>query len=381
MLKIASILFLSALLEFAHLQPAATPTELFAAPGELERLAPGQPVPELELADALGNAMALPQQGRYALWILKARSALEEGSGSAPPGHEEPQVTSFSANPASLPPRFALPQPNYLALYSSPLERSELILEPSERERLQDYFGPYTVLFDDQEELGELSVAEAERGLRGLPLEGLYLIEDGDVRYRYLFPWMWGDFAWQDVRREGVMGAVEEGARAFLQGQEPDVFPLPLGVAGTAMPSDLRLEERPLLLLRVSGFEAEAPQDGVRAEITVNPDGSTEGNVDISHPASHGRLLLEHLTPILAEAGVQGVGLVTLNPEAIPQLEAAFPGWRFVSIADVDMRLTWWEVLSAVLTDAQGRVYMPLYIGMSLEPESALLERALQQVR
>jgi hypothetical protein len=381
MLKIALILFLSALLGFAQLQPAAIPTELFAAPGELERLVPGQPVPELELMDALGKATALPQQGRYALWILTTPSAFEEAGGSIPLEYREPQGMSLSANPASLPPRLALSQPSYIALYKSPLERSELVLGPADRERLQDYFEPYTVLFDDQERLGELSVAQTERGLRSLPLEGLYLIEDGTVRYRYLFPWIWGDFAWEDVRREGVMGVVEEGARAFLQGQEPEVFPLPLAVSGTAVPRDFGLEERPLFLLRVSGFEAEAPQDGVRAEITVNPDGSTEGNVDISHPASHNRLLLERLTPVLEEAGVQAVGLVTLNPEAIPRLEAAFPDWRFVSVADVDMRLRWWEVLSAVLTDAQGRVYMPLYVGMSLEPESASLERALQEVR
>jgi hypothetical protein len=255
---------------------------------------------------------------------------------------------------------------------------------PADFERLAQQLRPHTVLFDEDGELRDLAVSESQ-GLDGSSLTsivsfgGLYLVEDGTIRYRFEHPQGW--------EPSGVAGLVDESVQTFLEGGEPSVVPLPFRVVGTTIPEDFPVKGRPLLLLRVSGLEAEVPEGSLEMRTETGPGGSYRTSFDLDDPAlpqKMGRFVLDSLTPILDEHGVQGVGLVIHEPEHIAELAQAFPTWTFIPFSDKESLLRWWEMGSALVVDRSGRVHMSLSLGPGQSGGgfggSELLEDVLEEV-
>jgi hypothetical protein len=220
------------------------------------------------------------------------------------------------------------------------------------------------VAFDDDASLSDLEQSD---------IEGLYLVEDGVVRYRYLLPAFW--------EGQALVEAIFRSARNFLTGGEPDLFALPLGAPGTLVSEILPLQGRGLLLVKLSGSVAQAQPGALRFQVEQNPDGSLRASSEAAHPDAERRFVLEALTPYLQRYRVQGVGLVLRDYEVIPELQQQFPDWMFVPLDSPEVRLQWLELKVAAVVDSEGYVRMPLLIAggfqqRGLEELEALLNEA-----
>lgn len=293
-------------------------------------LAPDTPVPFGEFPDAAGEPMTLLQEGRYLLWLADGGLALQKGA-EVPPPAQFAALTEVYFNETNLIPRFNL-EPAYLVFYRGSYESMP---DEAERTRASERFGGHTVLFDDDDTIPALW---EEEGRGGLSPTGLYLIEDGVVRYRCLDAWRW--------EANHLVELIVQGARAFLEGREPEAFPAPLRVARAAIPEGVPVQGEALLILRVTGLAAEAPEEGAVIEREEGLDGAFRASIAWSHPGAQSRFLLGALTPLLLIYGVQGVGLVYEAAERVPELEAAFPDWRFVPQDGPEAQLRWLELLS-----------------------------------
>jgi hypothetical protein len=241
--------------------------------------------------------------------------------------------------------------------------------EGEERLGVAKRFAPYQVLFDDFETLE--TVVPTEMGTRYLAVDGLYLVEDGVVRHRAL-----ASIDWPEEFTEPLMRDV----RTFLEGEEPAGFPFAL-LPGTEMATDFPWASASSLLMTVSGFAAEAPSGSLRMRVEERPGGGSFTRPESEHPGALGRFLLEALSPLLESHGVQGVGVVTHEAERIPELEAAFPAWRFVAAESVADRLRLWELQNAVLLDSAGRVHTPFFVSIAVQPRGMrMFEEALEAV-
>lgn len=310
-----------------------------------EVLAPGTPLPFEEFADAESGLLSLPQRGRYLLWLIDGAAALETEAEIAPPP-DAPEGSPGQFNETILLPSFEELGPAYIVFFES--GQGEMPVG-AERAQVHERFGDHTVLFDDD---GVVPTVR-EDGNNVNP-RGLYLIDEGIVRYRYAEPYRW------DVA--GVVELIVEGARAFLEGRDPPVYPSPLRAVGAELPDDFPVQEEPLLLLELTGLAAEAPEDGVVIRREEGLGGAFGAAVEWTHPGAQSRFVLNALSPFLQSYGVQGIGLVKEEPDRIPELEAAFPAWRFIALTGPEAVLRWLELRSALIVDREGRVQRPLLV-------------------
>lgn len=333
-------------------------------------LASGSTLSPDEFVDAQGQATTLPMQGRYLLWIANGDMALE--TRERVPAAEfmplAPESASFF-NLTAIVERFAM-EPGYVVFYQRQLG---FIPDDSERAETAERFAPYSVLFDED---GRIPMWR-EDGSRTRP-DGLYLIEDGVVQYRYLISRSWP---------EGFEPLVREGVQAFLAGEAPAVYPLPLLAPGTSLPEGFLNEDRPALLIQVSGQVAEVPPGDLRVQREEHSDGGYTATVRGDHPAASHRFMLDELTPFLARHQLQGVALVTSYTERLPELAASFPEWHFIALEleNAEEQVRWRELLewasSMLIVDGEGKVQRPLRISAAPEARGlGVLETALRRV-
>lgn len=311
--------------------------------------------------DADGEAVTLPEEGRHLLWLIDAAFALETRE-NVPAAEFDPSADAAATlfNPTAELLDVLKADGEVLSGTVLFYERLTFLPGAAERAEASARFAPLTVLFDEDgvfpERVTDGAFASAPR------LEGLYLMEGQTVRYRFLSPGLW--------ERWGATDIVVDGASAFLAGAEPEVTSVPATV-GAALPSDLRPVDGPLLILRLSGVDAEmdtAPDGDARAEMAM---GLTENST----------FLLENLPPLLERYGVQGVGLLLAGSPPVDALERAFPAWRFMSMDEPESWLAWLET-QALLIDGAGEVQASfiLFPARPDDPDRGALEQALRAV-
>jgi hypothetical protein len=320
--------------------------------------------------DAGGEIGSLPEAGRYLLWLADGGLALQTEA-EVPPPEQFIGARELWFNETSLIPGFDGLAPSYIVFYSGSYE---MMPEEAERAQVQARFKSHVVLFDD----GGLVPVQEQVGnqTRNFNPSGLYLVEDGTIRYRYLYPEQWQYLHPDEGASHEAIGLIIQGTRDFLTGEEPEVFPAPLLSPGAALPDDLPVQDAPVMVLWVSSLAAEAPQNGW----AVREDRS---DIEWLHPGAQAKFLIETLTPLLERYGVRGVGLLYEDSERTPELETFFPGWRFTVVDSSEARLRWSEMRSALVADQQGRVYLAFaMIGAASEQPLGLdlLERALREV-
>lgn len=306
--------------------------------------------------------MSIPERGRSLLWVVDAAFALDDRA--QVPGSELNTTGSFANLTVTQMPKFANLTPSYVVIVAT--AKSELPRQ-AERARVAARLRPSTVLFDDR------ALIRTERdagGFRGdLIVEGLYLLEGRTVRYRYQH---FSNAAW-DV--QGLTPLIREGAATFLRGGEPTAAPVAFSNPGSQLPKSLLTINRPTLMIRITGFEAQAPKDGLQLRVQSNSN-SLRTEVLSKSKYSSGRFLLDALPKTLKKYSAQGVAVV-IDDSQIANLRREFPEWRFLVADRPELRLQLFELASAVI-DASGRVKLHCYIGFDATPNTALLENALE---
>lgn len=343
-------LLFAGLLSLLLWSSASSSLNLLAIPVDNDILLPGSMLAS-PFGDAVDEDVTLPKEGRYLLWIADAAFALENREG-VPQAEFIPQARASQVlfNPtAALIPRFQELGRGHIVFY----EGYGLLPDRSERDEIRERFRGFDVVYDSKRGLtreysaGRLSLTAA--------IDGLYLMEGQQLRYRYFFPSVW--------ENHGIAELIFEGARAFLAGEEPEVVPV-VPHSGNAVPRALLPLETPMLVLRIGGNEAEAPRlSGFQFE----------------HPGAANRFLLEELPPLLRRYGVGGVALVFEGSGPIPELERTFPDWVFVPMESPRERLAWLEVRAAVV-DSEGRIHLPLLLLPDEQEDVRVLENALRVV-
>ena len=309
-----------------------------------------------------GEAEVLPAAGRYLLWVLDAAFALEDRA-TIPAAEYNPAADEDATlyNTATeLLPLFA-----DLGGYLVFIEQAGLFPAPGATETLGERYPAYQVRLDYNANIPPEATASATT--LSTYVAGLYLIEDGTVRYRFIGPGLW--------ERWGVTDLVKEAAAAFLAGEEPALVPVTAS-PGATLPKDLSLEG-PALIFRGGVEAADAPENGLSVQETET-SGGTLTELTEARPGSGDRFLLEKLQPTLDLYGVRGVALVQEETPDLDKLSASFPGWTFVGVTTPEDRLRWLEVRSLV-TSASGKVVAPFLITPSMDKLTEALSEALSR--
>ncbi len=198
------------------------------------------------------------------------------------------------------------------------------------------------------------------------------------VRYRYLMSRSWP---------EGFEPLVREEVQNFLAGKEVAAYPLPLLAPGTSLPEGFLTENRPTLLIQVSGQVAEVPPGDLRVQREEHSDGGYTATIRGDHPAASLRFIIDELTLFLVRHQLQGVALVTSDTERITELTESFPEWHFIALEleNTEEQVRWWELLewpsSVLVLDGEGKVHRPLDINASPEARGlGVLETVLRSV-
>ncbi|MBS3966307.1 MAG: hypothetical protein KGZ60_03495 [Truepera sp.] len=302
----------------------------------------------------------LPSEGRYALWVVDSGFALRTETEIPLAELWEGATATLVFNPTAFIAGHPSLTPGYILFTPNPFAEPG----PAERQAVAERFAPYQVIFDDRSLLKAPEQPD---------IAGLYLIENGVVRHRYLLPAFW--------QTQELDELILRNAQAFLAGSDAVVSPMPLRTPGTRVDDDLALTQRGHLLLKLSGLLAQAPSGSLRIEVERNPDGSFRASTAADHPYAERRFVMEAVTPYLQRYGVQGVGLVLSNHQEIPELGQQFPDWLFVALDTPEARLRWLEIKVAAIVDAGGVVRMPFLLTGSLQPRGLEeLERLLREV-
>lgn len=224
---------------------------------------------------------------------------------------------------------------------------------------------------------------------RVFPIPGLYFLEEGRVRHRYLrYPW----YLPQDPELEGrIADLVREDVRSFLHGRDPAHVPLPLLDLNVAVPAGLQsvVGKPRFLLMSFSGLEAEAPaEDRIVIEERV---GSLGGKAQMpsfesGHPGAAGRRVIELLTPLLARHDLAALALVK-EPGRVEAMRRAFPEWSFIALEEPGDYLRYWEALNFSYFASGGKVrhvfaITPFDLGLGFaRPFEKLLEGWVREAR
>ncbi len=170
----------------------------------------------------------------------------------------------------------------------------------------------------------------------GALLPGLYLLEDGRVRYRFIF------FGAEGKELRDDTELILRSVRRFLSGSEPEVHPLPLLDLGA------RIEgicvEGPCLLYPFTGREG-SPDVKSAVEKTVQYG---------MHRLPIGwvnRRIAELLTPVIRKESFRGIGIVRGGANRKPGIGARFSGLGVYS-AEIPARTS---PISRVAADLGGR--------------------------
>jgi hypothetical protein len=322
-----------------------------AVPFENAALAPGS-VLETTFTNAQGIEETLPTTGRYLLWVEDAVFALDTRD-ALPLAELNPQADAAATltNPVvTLWPQI---EGESVALFYG---RLGALPGETERTEVAARLPVGRPLFDHAQAL-PLQVS-AGGFARDTNLSGLYLMEGQRVAHRFLLPGIW--------EAQGLVPLVEEAARAFLDGDEPALTPVP-AVRGARVPGEALPVSGPALLMRVSALAVDAPA------------GATEGMDNDRAIAAEQRAVLGALPGLLERYGVAGVGLVTGEETVLPAFEAAFPEWQFVAIGAPEPFLRFLEA-QALVVDGAGEVGAAFLLSPAQpgDPPPALLNLALQ---
>lgn len=310
-----------------------------------------------EFSDAMGQVVNLPTEGRYLLWIVDAAFALEEREEVSEAEFDPTYADNLLYNPTVL----TIPQ-------FDQFKDTKIIFTgyytdlPLRDERLQvvERFPDIQVLFNDQLAFSHDVKGDGFVGKMGI--QGLLFMEG--QRIKYVYPLVSDKI-------------IQEAAKAFLNGEEPSVFPLNTGDTLPDFPSF----NKPSLIVSIYPYVLEVTPDSAYIQVTNTPDGGSITETKWDHVGAISRFILETLPAALAEYEVQLVAMsrVTLDPEEVEALKETFPEWEFIFLATPEENLAWGNIYTRVV-DKNGVLHRDVALGIGLEEDLKNLIKALEEV-